>query len=83
MPKTTLIDCCIKKYAYREVSQIYQELEISGEGLSQSQVELMREKYGINSFSLQRLKKLAIPWGWRYNPPTLMGKAEKGEKNIE
>lgn len=30
MPKTTLIDCCIKKYAYREVSQIYQELEISG-----------------------------------------------------
>ena len=51
MPKTTLFDCCIKKYAYREVSQIYQELEISGEGLSQSQVELMREKYGINSFS--------------------------------
>ena len=54
MPKTTLIDCCIKKYAYREVSQIYRELEISGEGLSQSQVELMREKYGINSFSQRR-----------------------------
>lgn len=54
MPKTTLIDCCIKKYAYREVSQIYQELEISGEGLSQSQVELMREKYGINSFSQRK-----------------------------
>ena len=54
MPKTTLIDCCIKKYAYREVSQIYQELKISGEGLSQSQVELMREKYGINSFSKRR-----------------------------
>lgn len=54
MPKTTLIDCCIKKYAYREVSQIYQELEISGEGLSQSQVELMREKYGVNSFSQRR-----------------------------
>ncbi len=54
MPKTTLIDCCIKKYAYREVSQIYQELEISGEGLSQSQAELMREKYGINSFSQRR-----------------------------
>ena len=29
------------------------------------------------------IKKLAIPWGWRYNPPTLMGKAEKGEKSIE
>lgn len=54
MPKTTLIDCCIMKYAYREVSQIYQELEISGEGLSQSQVELMRAKYGINSFSQRR-----------------------------
>ena len=54
MPKTTLFDCCIKKYAYREVSQIYQELEISGEGLSQSQVELMRDKYGINSFSQRR-----------------------------
>ena len=24
MPKTTLIDCYIKKYAYREVSQIYE-----------------------------------------------------------
>lgn len=54
MSKTTLIDCCVKKYAYREVSQIYQELEISEEGLSQSQVELMREKYGINSFSQKR-----------------------------
>lgn len=54
MSKTTLIDCCIKKYAYREVSQIYQELEVSGEGLLQSQVELMRGKYGINSFSQRR-----------------------------
>ena len=54
MSKATLIDCCIKKYAYREVSQIYQELEISQEGLSRSQVELMREKYGINSFSKQK-----------------------------
>lgn len=54
MPKTILTDCCIKKYAYREVSEIYQELQLSGEGLSQSQVELMREKYGINSFSKRR-----------------------------
>ena len=44
MPKITLLDCRIKKYAYREVSQIYQELELSQEGLSQAQVELMREK---------------------------------------
>ena len=51
MPKTTLLDCRIKKYAYREVAQIYQELEISQDGLTQSQVEIMREKYGVNSFS--------------------------------
>ena len=67
MPKTTLIDCCIKKYAYREVSQIYQELEVSQDGLSQTQVELMREKYGTNSFSkrkndtmLRRLRRAFI-----------------------
>ena len=54
MPKITLLDCRIKKYAYREVSQIYQELELSQEGLSQAQVELMREKYGANSFSGQK-----------------------------
>lgn len=51
MPKATLIDCCIKKYAYQEVSQIYQELEISQDGLSRSKVDVMREKYGINRFS--------------------------------
>lgn len=54
MPKITLLDCRIKKYAYREVSQIYQELELSQEGLSQAQVELMREKYGANNFSGQK-----------------------------
>ena len=54
MPKPTLIDCCIKKYAYREVSQIYQELGVSQEGLSSEQVEIMREKYGINRFPGQK-----------------------------
>ena len=54
MPKPTLIDCCIKKYAYREVSQIYQELGASQEGLSSEQVEIMREKYGINRFPGQK-----------------------------
>ena len=58
--QTTLIDCCIKKYSYREVAQIYQELDISQDGLSQSQVELMREKYGVNSFSGQ--KNDAMMW---------------------
>ena len=67
MPKATLIDCCIKKYAYREVPQIYRELEISQEGLSQAQVERMRERYGVNSFSkkkndtmLRRLRRAFI-----------------------
>ena len=67
MPKATLIDCCIKKYAYRDVSQIYRELEISQEGVSQAQVERMRERYGVNSFSkkkndtmLRRLRRAFI-----------------------
>lgn len=67
MPKTTLIDCRIKKYAYREVSQIYQELDVSQEGLSQEQVDVMRERYGTNSFSqrkndtmLRRLRRAFI-----------------------
>ena len=47
MSKTTLIDCRIKKYAY-------QELEVSQDGLSRSQVELMRERYGGNSFSRRK-----------------------------
>lgn len=29
MSKTTLIDCCIKKYAYREISEIYKEIGAS------------------------------------------------------
>ena len=67
MPKTTLIDCRIKKYAYREVSQIYQELDVSQDGLSQAQVDVMRERYGANSFSqrkndtmLRRLRRAFI-----------------------
>ena len=67
MPKTTQIDCCIKKYAYREVSQICRELGITQDGLSQEQIEQMREKYGVNSFSrqkndtmLQRLRRAFI-----------------------
>ena len=51
MSKATLMDCCIKKYAYKEISQIYRELGASPDGLSQSQIESMREMYGVNSFS--------------------------------
>ena len=51
MSKTTLIDSRIRKYAYREISQIYQDIGASPDGLSHEQVEAMREKYGENSFA--------------------------------
>ena len=51
MSKTTLFDSRIKKYAYRESSQIYQDIGASPDGLSHEQVEAMREKYGANSFA--------------------------------
>jgi Mg2+-importing ATPase len=49
--KTTLFDSRIKKYAYREASQIYQDIGASPDGLSHEQVEAMREKYSANSFA--------------------------------
>ena len=51
MSKTILFDSSIKKYAYREASQIYQDIGASPDGLSYEQVEAMREKYGENSFA--------------------------------
>ena len=51
MSKTTLFDSRIKKYAYRETSQIYQDIGASTDGLSHEQVEAMREKYGAHSFA--------------------------------
>ena len=51
MSKTTLFDSRIKRYAYREASQIYQDIGASPDGLSYEQVEAMREKYGANSFA--------------------------------
>ena len=51
MSKTTLIDSRIRKYAYREITQIYQDIGASPDGLSHEQVEAMREKYGANSFT--------------------------------
>ena len=46
MSKTTQFDSRIKKYAYREVTQLYGELGSSPAGLSPEQVERQREKYG-------------------------------------
>lgn len=50
MPKTTLLDSCIKKYAYREVSNICEEIGTSTDGLSVAQVAEMRARYGANVF---------------------------------
>ena len=67
MSKTTLFDSRIKKYAYREASQIYQDIGASSDGLSHEQVEVMREKYGANCFAgrkndtmLHRLRRAFI-----------------------
>lgn len=51
MSKTILFDSRIKKYAYREASEIYRDIGASPNGLSGEQVEAMREKYGANSFA--------------------------------
>lgn len=52
--KTTLIDCCIKKYAYREISEIYKEIGASPQGLFPEQVDGMRRRYGENSFAKRK-----------------------------
>ena len=54
MPKMILLDSRIKKYAYREVSEIYRDLGSSPDGLSREQVQAMRERYGSNRFTGQR-----------------------------
>ncbi len=51
MSKTTLLDSRIKKYAYREASEIYRDIGAPPDGLSSEQVETMRERYGTNSFT--------------------------------
>ena len=67
MSKTTLFDSRIKKYAYREASQIYQDIGVSSDGLSHEQVEAMREKYGVslsadrkNDTTIRRLRRAFI-----------------------
>ena len=52
--KATLLDSRIKQYAYRETAQIYRDIGASPDGLSTDQVEIMREKYGTNSFAGRR-----------------------------
>lgn len=51
MSKATLFDSRIKKYAYREASEIYRDIGASPDGLPIEQIEAMREKYGVNGFT--------------------------------
>ncbi len=54
MSKATLFDCSVKKYAYREPAQIYRELGISPQGLSQEQAAHMGQAFGENVFAAPR-----------------------------
>lgn len=67
MSKTTLLDSRIKKYAYRDIKEIYRDIGATPDGLSSEQVESMREKYGKNGFAerkndtiLHRLRRAFI-----------------------
>ncbi len=67
MSKATLFDSRIKKYAYREASEIYRDIGASPDGLPIEQIEAMREKYGVNGFTerkndttMQRLRRAFI-----------------------
>lgn len=67
MPKATLFDSRIKKYAYCEPSQICRDLGTSFHGLSEEQADAMRERYGKNSFqerktdtTFQRLRRAFV-----------------------
>lgn len=67
MSKATLFDNRIKKYAYCKPPEIYRDLGTSALGLSKEQVDVMRERYGKNSFqerktdtTIQRLRRAFI-----------------------
>ena len=48
---TMLFNSRIKKYAYRDIKDIYSAIGTTPDGLSSGQIELMRKKYGKNGFS--------------------------------
>lgn len=39
-----------QKYAYYEAEEIYREIGTSKDGLTGEQVEMMQQRYGVNSF---------------------------------
>ncbi len=67
MPKATLYDSRIKKYAYLNEEEIYSAFGTSSKGLAEEEVDDMREKYGENDFTvysndsmLRRIKRAFI-----------------------
>ncbi|WP_455759697.1 magnesium-translocating P-type ATPase [Cloacibacillus evryensis] len=48
MPKSTLLNSRMKKYAYRDAQEIYQDIPTTPNGLPLGQIEAMRDKYGEN-----------------------------------
>lgn len=51
MSKFTLLNSRMKKYAYCDISEIYQDLPTSLNGLSLDQIEVMKERYGENQLT--------------------------------
>ena len=51
MPKSTLLNSRMKKYAYCDAQEIYQDIPTTTDGLPLEQVEVMRELYGENQLA--------------------------------
>ncbi len=51
MPKSTLLNSRMKKYAYCDAQEIYQDIPTTTDGLPLEQVEAMRELYGENQLA--------------------------------
>lgn len=51
MPKSTLLNSRMKKYAYRDAQEICQDIPTTLNGLPIDQVEAMREQYGENQLT--------------------------------
>ena len=54
MPKSTLLNSRMKKYAYRDAQEIYQDIPTTPNGLPLGQIEAMRDKYGENRLTGRR-----------------------------
>lgn len=58
LPKTSLINDRMRKYAYCDIETMYSELDISKQGLSESKVKYMKERYGKNTIITKKTDTL-------------------------